>query len=70
MLHIMETGIEFKYILNSEPLALTERNNRIRMFEMRTLFGLIHVFHPFNGQHLRAARRARLNGLFSSCVLF
>lgn len=52
-----ETGIEFKYILNSEPPALTGRNNRIQMFEMRMLFDLARVFHPFNGQHLRATRR-------------
>lgn len=69
--HTTETGIEFKYILNSEPLALTERNNRIRMFKMWTLFDLIHVFHPFNGQHLRGTRRDATKWIiFFECSIF
>lgn len=33
-----EIGIEFKYILNSDPLALTGRNKRMAVFEIQMFF--------------------------------
>lgn len=57
-----EIRIEFKYILNFEPQALTGRNERTACSKYECfLISLVPLTDEF-------ARR--LNGLFSSCLLF